>query len=84
MVLLFIANTCFSQTQKYQTPHQILGLLVVVAMFLVAVMGIYGRLLVKSATRRGDQPPPWSGLLGKAHRWIGRAVWVIMLVNMGL
>jgi hypothetical protein len=72
------------QTQKYQTPHQILGLLVIIAMFLVAVIGVYGRLIVRSAARSGDQPPAWSGLLGRAHRWIGRGMWVIMLINVGL
>ncbi|RKU41571.1 hypothetical protein DL546_004251 [Coniochaeta pulveracea] len=71
-------------TQKYQTPHQILGLLVIVALFLVAIMGIYGRLIVKSAGRTGNPPPAWSGVLGKAHRWVGRGMWVIMLINVGL
>ncbi|OIW26236.1 CBD9-like protein [Coniochaeta ligniaria NRRL 30616] len=71
-------------TQQYRTAHQILGLLAIVALFLVAVLGVVYRLIVKSATKRGQQPPEKSGLLGKVHRWVGRAVWVIMLVNNGL
>jgi hypothetical protein len=55
-----------------------------VALFLVAVLGAVYRFVVKSATRRGQQPPQKSWILGKAHRWIGRVIWVIMLVNNGL
>jgi hypothetical protein len=73
-----------SQTQQYRTAHQILGLLAIVALFLVAVLGVAYRLIVKSATKRGQQPPEKSGLLGRVHRWVGRVVWVIMLVNNGL
>lgn len=71
-------------TQQYRTAHQILGLLAIVALFLVAILGVVYRLVVKSAHRRGQQPPEKSGLLGKVHRWVGRVVWVIMLVNNGL
>lgn len=78
------ANFCVPQTQQYRTAHQILGLLSIVALFLVAVMGMVYRLIVRSAARRGQQPPEKSWVLGKVHRWVGRVVWVIMLVNNGL
>ena len=76
--------TAETQTQQYRTAHQILGLLAIVALFLVAVMGVFYRLVVRSAARRGQQPPEKHWLLGKVHRWAGRAVWLIMLVNNGL
>ena len=72
------------QTQQYRTAHQILGLLAIVALFLVGVLGTVYRVVVKSAMRRGQQPPEKSWLLGKVHRWIGRMVWLILLVNNGL
>lgn len=73
-----------SQTQHYRTAHQILGLFAIVALFLVALLGVFYRFVVRSAARRGQQPPEKSWLLGKVHRWVGWVVWVIMLVNNGL
>jgi uncharacterized membrane protein YidH (DUF202 family) len=78
------ANINIAQTQQYRTAHQVLGLLAIVALFLVAVMGVFYRLIVKSAMKRGQHPPEKSGMLGKVHRLVGRIVWVIMLVNNGL
>jgi hypothetical protein len=59
-------------------------LLVIVAMFLVAAMGVYGRLIIRSAAKNGGEAPSWSGFLGKAHRWVGRSMWLIMLINVAL
>lgn len=81
---MVVAANMGCQTQKYQTAHQILGLLVVVTMFLIAVTGIYSRLMIKSAAKRGDHAPAWSSILGHVHRWVGMGVWVIMLINVGL
>jgi hypothetical protein len=55
-----------------------------VALFLVAALGVVSRFVARSAARRGQQPPEKSWLLGKIHRWVGRVVWLIMLVNNGL
>ncbi|KAB5533418.1 hypothetical protein GE09DRAFT_360440 [Coniochaeta sp. 2T2.1] len=74
----------YIMTQQYRTAHQVLGLLAIVALFLVGVLGVVYRVVVRSAMRRGQQPPEKSWLLGKVHRWVGRMVWLIMLVNNGL
>lgn len=72
------------QTQQYRTAHQVLGLLAIVALFLVAILGMVHRCVIRSAVGRGQQPPEKSWLMGKVHRWVGRVVWLIMLVNNGL
>ena len=46
--------------------------------------GIALALIKRSAEKRGQEPPESSKLLGTIHRWTGRVIWMLLLINMGL
>ncbi|AEO67178.1 uncharacterized protein THITE_2075941 [Thermothielavioides terrestris NRRL 8126] len=71
-------------TQQYRTPHQVIGLLTVVAMAVMFLWGFALSWITRAAKRRGQQPPEGTRLLAAVHRWVSRLIWVLLLVNVGL
>ncbi|KAL2259453.1 hypothetical protein VTK26DRAFT_6868 [Humicola hyalothermophila] len=41
-------------------------------------------LIHRSAQKRGQVPPESTRLLGTIHRWTGRVIWLLLVVNVGL
>ncbi len=72
------------QTRQFQTPHQVLGLLTVVAMSIMFAWGISLSWIKRSAKKRGQEPPQSAQTLATVHRWSCRLIWVLLLVNVGL
>ncbi|KAK4130677.1 iron reductase domain protein [Trichocladium antarcticum] len=71
-------------TRQFRTPHQVLGLITVVMMTIVVGWGGVLAYVRRSAAQRGQEPPENTRLLGTIHQWIGRLIWVLFLVNVGL
>ncbi|KAK0717976.1 hypothetical protein B0T26DRAFT_309766 [Lasiosphaeria miniovina] len=72
------------QSQKFNTPHQVLGLLTIVLMFGVVAWGLALGFAKRAAKRRGEDLSPRSQTLSTAHTWLGRLVWLFFLINNGL
>jgi hypothetical protein len=72
------------QTQKFRTGHQVLGLLTIALMTIMVGWGGALSYIKRSAKQRSQEPPESTQLLGTIHRWIGRLIWVLFLVNVGL
>ncbi|KAK4097819.1 iron reductase domain protein [Parathielavia hyrcaniae] len=71
-------------TQQFSTPHQVIGLLTIVAMTLMFFWGLSLSWIKRSAKKRGQEPPESTRLLGVTHRWVCRLIWVLLLVNVGV
>ncbi|KAK3688035.1 hypothetical protein B0T22DRAFT_143109 [Podospora appendiculata] len=71
-------------TQKFQTAHQILGLMTIIIMFGLAIWGVFLNFVRSAAKKRGQEPPERSALMGKIHRLGGWFIWVLFLINNGL
>ncbi|KAK5658268.1 hypothetical protein OQA88_2243 [Cercophora sp. LCS_1] len=71
-------------TQKFQTGHQVVGLIAVSTLFLMFVWGIAVAFIRRGAAKRGQEPPQQTKLLGNVHRWVGRFIWVLLVVAGGL
>ncbi|GAB1318650.1 DOMON domain-containing protein [Madurella fahalii] len=71
-------------TQQFRTGHQVLGLLTIVMVACMFLWGLGLSLIKRSATKRGQEPPESTRLLGGIHRWAGRLIWVLLLINNGL
>mgnify|MGYP001501955450 CR=1 FL=1 len=72
------------QTQKYTTPHQVLGLITVVLMGSMFLWGLALSFIKRSATKRNQAPPEAKIKLSAVHRWVSRIVWLLLLINIGL
>jgi hypothetical protein len=46
--------------------------------------GIGLSLIKRTANKRGQEPPESTPLLAAIHRWVGRLIWVLLLINNGL
>lgn len=46
--------------------------------------GLWLSLIKRSAKKRGQEPPENTRLMGSIHKWMGRLIWVLLLVNNGL
>jgi hypothetical protein len=53
-------------------------------MLIILAMGVGHRLTVKAAKKRDQDPPDGISTLATVHRWAGRIVWVLLLINTGL
>ncbi|KAK3361116.1 hypothetical protein B0T24DRAFT_114491 [Lasiosphaeria ovina] len=71
-------------SQKFNTPHQVLGLLTIVLMFGVVAWGLALGFAKRAAKRRGEDLSPRNQTLSTAHTWLGRLVWLFFLINNGL
>ncbi|KAL2129681.1 hypothetical protein VTI74DRAFT_7447 [Chaetomium olivicolor] len=71
-------------TQKFRTPHQVIGLLTIVAMTIMFVWGFSLSWIKRAAKKRGQGPPEKAKMLGAAHKWACRVIWALLLVNVGL
>jgi len=71
-------------TQQMRTPHQVIGLLTVTLVFAMYLWGAAVGVLRRGAKKRGQEPPEMAVLLGKIHRWVGRFIWVLLVVSGGL
>ncbi|KAK3353234.1 hypothetical protein B0T25DRAFT_206131 [Lasiosphaeria hispida] len=71
-------------TQNFGTPHQVLGLLTVAAMGVMFFWGIVLAVIRKGAKNRGQDPPEKSRVLSLVHRWVGRLVWLLFIINGGI
>jgi hypothetical protein len=72
------------QTQKYKTGHQVLGLITFAIVCLNFVVGIGHGKIISDAKKRSQQPPKASSMLGATHTWLGRLVWLLLVINNGL
>ena len=73
------------QSQKFTTPHQLLGFITVA----LAVFQLVFTILHYAARRRAlaqgqDRRQPATGPLASIHTWGGRLLWLLLLVNCGL
>ncbi|KAK0641474.1 hypothetical protein B0T16DRAFT_303937, partial [Cercophora newfieldiana] len=71
-------------TANYQSGHQVLGLLGVGMLFGMFLFGVVMGVLRRGAKKRGEDVNRGDSFLGKIHRWTGRLVWVVFVVNGGL
>ncbi|KAK4115963.1 iron reductase domain protein [Canariomyces notabilis] len=71
-------------TQQFRTGHQVLGLLTFVIMACMFFWGIGLSLIKRTAKKRGQEPPESTPLLAAIHRWVGRLIWVLLLISNGL
>ncbi|KAL2015229.1 hypothetical protein VTK56DRAFT_6043 [Thermocarpiscus australiensis] len=80
-----VASVLVSQEHVVtQRIHQLLGLLTIAVMAAVFIWGIALALIKGAAQMRGQEPPESMPLVGTIHRWIGRLVRALLLVNNGL
>ncbi|KXX73042.1 hypothetical protein MMYC01_210086, partial [Madurella mycetomatis] len=71
-------------TQQFRTGHQVLGLITIVMVACMFFWGLGLSLIRRSAKKRGQEPPENTRLMGSIHKWVGRLIWVLLLVNNGL
>jgi len=80
---VLISNIQFA-TRRFQSGHQILGLLAVALLFAMFLWGIAMAVVRQGLKKRGEDPSKHDGILSKIHRWTGRLIWVMLVVNGGL
>ncbi|KAK1759226.1 hypothetical protein QBC47DRAFT_294101 [Echria macrotheca] len=79
-----LISRIYVATQQLRTPHQALGLLTVILVFLMYILGAGLGFIKRSAAKRGQAPPERAILLSNIHKWGSRAVWVLLVISGGL
>ncbi|KAK3938717.1 hypothetical protein QBC46DRAFT_161229 [Diplogelasinospora grovesii] len=74
----------YIKTQGMTTGHQVLGLITVAALFASYIYGFALGWIRHSAKKRQMPPPEKSKLLGEIHTWVGRLIWLLLIINNGL
>ncbi|KAK0627313.1 hypothetical protein B0T14DRAFT_395922, partial [Immersiella caudata] len=71
-------------TKGYATGHQVLGLIGVAVLFGMFLWGLGMGVRRHAAKKRGEDVNKGDSVWGKVHRWVGRGVWVVFIVDGGL
>ena len=73
------------KSQKFTTPHQILGFITVAVAVFQMVFSILRYAAKRRALAQGqDRRQPPTGPVASIHLWGGRLLWLLLLVNCGL
>ncbi|KAK0621663.1 hypothetical protein B0T17DRAFT_299328 [Bombardia bombarda] len=79
-----IVSTEYVMTKKFDSAHQVLGLITIILMISMMIWGIILSVVRNGAKKRGQEPPERSQLMGTIHTWIGRLIWLLFLINNGV
>ncbi|KAH8895278.1 CBD9-like protein [Thozetella sp. PMI_491] len=75
-------------SQSFRSPHQVLGFVAFALLMLLLVLGVGGQVGKVAAGRQEQQQeqqkPRWHERGFRVHAWIGRVLWLILLVNCGV
>ncbi|KAK4454467.1 hypothetical protein QBC34DRAFT_434031 [Podospora aff. communis PSN243] len=71
-------------TRDYKTGHQVLGLIGVAVLFGMFLWGAGMGFARAAAKKRGEVVNKGDSIWGKVHRWVGRGLWILFIVDGGL
>jgi hypothetical protein len=74
----------FVQSQNFTTGHQVLGLLIFAILGITYFWGATLGFQRRASKRRGEPAPEKPVLFVQIHIWVGRLMWLLILVNNGL